>query len=80
MQRGWTSSVTMLNSEGSEGCSGWVDSEVVGLSRRVHAWSLVIVVESMIAAIVVIVVLLPLVAHLFLMCLEPRVRNSQRCV
>ena len=50
----------VLNSEGSpEGCSGWVDSEVVGLS--VHAWSLTVVVESVvIATIVVIVVLLPL--------------------
>ena len=50
----------MLNSRASEGCSGWVDSEVVGLSPRVHAWSLVIVVRSTVATIVVIVVLLPL--------------------
>ena len=52
-------SATMLNSEASDGCSGWVDSEVVGLS--VHAWSLVAVVKSVvIATIVVVVVLLPL--------------------
>ena len=50
----------MSNAEGSEGSSGWVDSEVVGLSRRVQSWSLVIVVRSIIVAIVVIVVLLPL--------------------
>ena len=48
----------LSNSEGSEGCSGWVDSEVVGLSCRVHAWSLVIVVWSVMATIVVVVVLL----------------------
>ena len=49
----------LLNSEGSsEGCSKWVDSEVVGLS--VHAWSLTMAVMSvlMIATIVVVVVLL----------------------
>ena len=55
-------SATMLNSKASDGCSKGVDSEVVGLSLcPVHAWSLVAVVTSMIATIVVVVVLLPLV-------------------
>ena len=48
----------------SDGCSGWVDSEIVGVvmsSLSVHAWSLVTTVTSVvIATIVVVVVLLPL--------------------
>ena len=71
-QSGDVGSATMLNSEGSDGCSGWVDSEVVGLSCRVHAWSLVSMVRSMIATIVVVVVLLPLMLASFYGCkLEP---------
>ena len=65
----------LLNPGASEGCSGWVDSEVVGESlslRRVHAWSLVIVVRSVIATIVVVVVLLPLIAHHTFDALEPK--------
>ena len=69
-------SATMLSSEASDGCSGWVDSEVIGVvgrRARVHAWSLVAMVKSVvIATIVVVVVLLPLLHHLFLgMTLEP---------
>ena len=72
MQRGagcGHSSATMLNPEASDGCSGWVVSEVVGESlslRRVHAWSLTVAVESVIATIVVVVVLLPLTHASFL--------------
>ena len=75
------SSATMLNSERSEGCSGWVDSEVVGLS--VHAWSLVAVVKSvMITTIVVVVVLLPLMCHSFLErhLSQSRVAQMRGCV
>ena len=66
----------MLNAGCSEGCTGWVDSEVVGLS--VHAWSLVAAVGSVIVAtIVVIVVLLPLM--LPFRKLEPaELRSSMR--
>ena len=73
-------SATMLSSESSDGCSGWVVSEVVGSSLRlVHAWSLVIVVWSVMATIVVVVVLLPLMMHLFLVHLEPaELRSSMR--
>ena len=72
----------MLSSRASDGCPGWVDSEVIGVVislRRVHAWSLVIAVKSVvIATIVVVVVLLPLTVDL-LMHLEPR-GGKGRCL
>ena len=68
-QSGDIGSATMLNSEGSpEGCSGWVDSEVVGLSLcRVHAWSLVAAVGSVIVATIVVIVVLLLPLAIFSM-------------
>ena len=68
-QSGDVGSATMLNSEGSpEGCSGWVDSEVVGLSLcRVHAWSLVVAVGSVIVATIVVIVVLLLPLAIFSM-------------
>ena len=49
----------MLNSEASEGCSGWGISEVIGVvmsSLSVHAWSLVAMVKSVMIATIVVVV------------------------
>ena len=56
-------SATMLNPEGSDGCSGRGCSEVIGVvtsSLSVHAWSLVAMVGSVMIATIVVVVLLPL--------------------
>ena len=59
--------LTLLSSKASDGCSKGVESEVVVLSLcRVHAWSLLSTVKSMIATIVVVVVLLPLMLASFL--------------
>ena len=73
-------SATMLDprsSEGSEGCSGWVDSEVIRVVTSSPCMlSLVIFIKSIIAAIVVIVVLLPLM-HPFFGCLS---QGTQRCI
>ena len=72
MQRGVGSDVgsaTMLKKSriSSEGCSGWVDSEIVGESLSSPCMlSLVSTVRSMIATIVVVVVLLLPLRLLFL--------------
>ena len=56
----------MLSSRASDGCPGWVYSEVIGVVMslcHVHAWSLVATVVSVVIAtiVVVVVLLLPLV-------------------